>query len=436
MEPSATDLLPLQVGHFSDTHLGHEQYPVLSTGGLNQRAVDIVRANSNCVTDLIEWDPPLVIHSGDVFDRSHVPTAYLLEFRRQMERLTALRPDGTRRQVVVISGNHDQPYSRKDPCILELFAGIPGLHIVTVGYQVISFTKEIESGEAAPELANVLVHALPHDELKVVDFDNVHPVEGYTNILTSHGVAGASDLFIRSLGREYPIPADVLGRDWDYVALGHWHKQGPVGLSAAEDKNPNSKIWYAGSPENISFRDLRDNGQRRGYLRVKVNPGQMPEVERQNLPIRSMFRLPVVEAGGMNPEQITAALRANIEDAALRMNGAVVGQIVEGVSHDMWALVDATSVREAAAATGCLHYDGPTVRYAAKRKREDEATGNQETSPLGDIGARLEERAEKSVPAQYREDVVKLARAILGSALNVPVAEGVAQPEPLSDQAA
>jgi hypothetical protein len=48
---------------------------------------------------------------------------------------------------------------------------------------------------------------------------------GYANILVTHGVAPATDLFLRSVGREFHIPADLLLQDWDYVALGHWQSK-------------------------------------------------------------------------------------------------------------------------------------------------------------------------------------------------------------------
>jgi DNA repair exonuclease SbcCD nuclease subunit len=151
------DLPQVPLAHISDTHLGHEAHPALTPRGYNQRGQDILRALDNCVRDILAWDPPLVIHSGDVFDKSTNPVRYMLEMRRQLSRLASPRPDGTRRQIVVIAGNHDQSYSRKDPCCLELFAGIPGVHIVTTGHQVVSFEKLVDAGEADGRLRDVLV---------------------------------------------------------------------------------------------------------------------------------------------------------------------------------------------------------------------------------------------------------------------------------------
>src|SRR5690606_23438488 len=135
-------------------------------------------------------------------------------------RMAGTRPDGTRRIVIVIAGNHELPRNRKDACWLDLLRPIPGMRVATTRYE--QFTFDPDRDGCDPALAEVVIHALPHDTLKEIDFEVVRPVPGKVNVLVAHGVAGGSDLFVRSLGREYHIPTDVLCRDWDYVALGHW----------------------------------------------------------------------------------------------------------------------------------------------------------------------------------------------------------------------
>lgn len=407
----------IRVAHLSDSHLGYEAYPALAASGINQRGQDVVKAFMNSVIDIERWDPPLVIHSGDLAERAFVSVRYMLVARQALARLAGVRADGTRRQVVIIAGNHDQPHFHKEACFLELYRDIPGVHVVTTRYDQIRFgTAEA----AAPELRDVVVHSLPHSVLKSVDFELVQPLPGKTNILTAHGVAGGSELFRRALGREYAIPTDVLSRAWDYVALGHWHKQGPVPLiSAGANKSDDvGRCWYAGSTENMGFGDLRDNGTRRGYLRVALSPGAMPEVVRQHLPIRSMFRLPVLEGQGLTPAEIGEALKNHIRQG--NVTGAVVGQIVTGVTRDIWSLVDKEAVRRAA--SGALHYDlAPS--FAAVRAA-DAAAGDSSRGVLGDLGALLEQTASELLSADERGDALVVARNLLGSALEDMAAGG------------
>lgn len=355
----------LKLAHISDTHIGYEAYKSISAKGENQRSVDFARAFANAVNDIIASDPDLVIHSGDVADRTVIPIRLMLFIKQQFAKLADIRPDGTRRQVVVVAGNHELPRNRKEACFLELLYDMEGVHLATTDYTVIDFTNE----NASPKLKNVLVHAVPHDALKSVDFDVIQPVESKINIFSSHGVAGGSELYVRSLGREFHIPTTVLSRNWEYAALGHWHKQGPIFISKTNTESSN--IWYAGSTENCGFGDLKDNGQERGWLEVTVSKGALPEVKRRNLATRSMFRLPVIDGKGLTPSEVTDKLIENIANTDIA--NAVVGQIVENITREIWGLVDLVKVKNSA--KEALHYD-VTVKIEASKNDNNNYVGS------------------------------------------------------------
>lgn len=411
----------IRLAHLSDTHIGYEAYKTLSASGENQRGVDIARAFVNVCDDIVTADPSIVIHSGDVADRTVIPIRLMLLIRREIAKLASLRPDGTRRQVVIVAGNHELPRNRKEACFLELLRGLPGVHVVTTSYQQVTFDGSGTSYGCDPALSDLVVHALPHDVLKSVDFDLVRPLPSKMNIISSHGVAGGSELYVRSLGREFAIPTDVLARNWEYGALGHWHKQGPVPIAATGGKTRRSlrnesqgsagatadllsdatccsgpgselvdaagesgRIWYAGSTENCGFGDLKDNGARRGWLHVTIAAGDEPVVQRRHLPIRSMFRLPALDAAGMTPDEITESLIARIK--TVEVTGAVIGQIVDGVSRDVWSLVDLARVRSTAATA--LHYEVASRNVATAR-----VDGRVEHRGLTEAGQVLAEQA-------------------------------------------
>jgi len=439
-----------RLAHLSDTHIGYEAYSALSASGENQRAVDFARAFVNVCDEIIAQDPPLVIHSGDMADRTVIPVRLMLLIRQQVERLAGLRPDGTRRQVVIVAGNHELPRNRREACFLELFRGLPGVQVATRGYEQIVFDGSGSTAGCDPLLGSAVVHALPHDALKTADFDQVRPLDGKVNIISSHGVAGGSELYVRSLGREFAIPTDVLARNWEYGALGHWHKQGPVPIAAtgaktrAAIKKSNSdqavpssqahscgqpdpravagvdyldvdsdaesgRIWYAGSTENCGFGDLKDNGSRRGWLDVTVQLGEEPKVRRRYVPIRMMFRLPHLDATGMTPDQITDALLERVR--AAETAGAVVAQIVDGVGRDVWSLVDTKRVR--AAASSALNYE-ITLRPVARR----EVGSSGEHRGLADATEVLTERAlELILDVEQRDRALKLAGEFLTTEL-------------------
>lgn len=388
----------------SDTHLGYEAYPALSASGNNQRGEDMVRAFANVARDAVAWDPPLVIHAGDVTERPRVGVNYMLQIQQLLTKMAAIRADGTRRQVLVVAGNHEQPRSRKESCWLELLSPIPGVRVVSAGQEIVRYKSE---GEVPPELDGVAIHCLPHDTLKGLDFSTVVPdPEATANILVAHGVAMGSELFLRSLGREFPIDGDALMRDWDYVALGHFHKRGPVG---GLRQGKTDRVWYSGSPEHVSFRDVRDNEGGKGYLRVEID-GPDLVVTPRDLPTRPMFRLPVIDAKDMPAGEITAALIANVESTDI--SGAIVGQLIDNMSRDMWNLLDLASVRRKAA--GALHYV-ITPSYAQRENSVGRGDG------LGNLGVVLEEQISTTVNESLAGAVRKLATTLLGSALSGPI---------------
>lgn len=376
----------IKIAHFSDTHIGYEAYEATNKDGFNQRGKDFEEAFISVVNDIIANDPDLVIHAGDVADKTVLPVRQIIFIREQLEKLASIRKDGSRRQVVVISGNHEIPRNKNEKCYLELFNGIPGVHISTTQYNIVKFSSKNEFHNTPKNLTNLVIHCLPHEALKFVNQEDVLPLKNKKNILVSHGVAGGTDLFKRSIGREYPISSNLLSRNWDYVALGHWHKQGPVSLNnlasfkslpkeeqqkllknSARDDNGftmgeeylldepqvDGKIWYSGSTENSGFGDLFDNGTKRGWLLVSLPKFTDVRIKRKFIPIRVMFKLDEIDAISLNPEELTTKLIDNLKNA--NIFGAVISQSVTNVSGETWSLVDIAKVRRFA--NQSLHYE-------------------------------------------------------------------------------
>lgn len=396
----------MRIAHISDTHLGYEAYRAVSGNGENQRGTDVIRAFVRCVDDIVEWDPDLVIHSGDVAEKPNIPVRMMLLIRQQFARLAGERKDGTRRPLIVIAGNHDMPSASKEACFLELYRDMPGVEIVCVEPRRVSYTTGA--------LENLVVTCVPHEALKDLAreerFEEIAPVPGRTNVLVSHGVAGGSSLYKRVLGREYTIPTDVVVREWDYAALGHWHKQGPVGSTG--------KAWYAGSTENMGFGDLRDNGDERGYLRVEIKNGRTDVVAR-NLPIRQMLRLPVIDATEKTVEEIEASILENIERAKAenKMAGSIVGQHVVGCSREKWALVPIAKIRERANETA-LYYEATLIKPA--ESEAESVSGGKRGENILEV---IEARAQVVLSKAERDGGLKVAKTLLEKNMKITVTE-------------
>ncbi|MDD2356273.1 MAG: metallophosphoesterase, partial [Thiovulaceae bacterium] len=61
----------MNIIHFSDTHLGFNDLDVLNDENINQREADFYDAFSQVVKQIIEIKPDFIIHTGDLFHRSH-----------------------------------------------------------------------------------------------------------------------------------------------------------------------------------------------------------------------------------------------------------------------------------------------------------------------------------------------------------------------------
>ena len=382
----------IRVAHFSDIHLGYEAYTARSVAGGNQRGEDVVRALHQVVSDIVATDAALVICSGDVAELPLIPVNYMLAASAEFQRLAGIRPDGSRRQVVIIAGNHDQSKHVRAGCFLDLYRGLPGISIVSAGYEQVKFSET--------ELSEVIVHALPHSSLKDLDKHQVVPLQNKINILTTHGVADSSELYRRAIGKEYIIPAELMLQDWEYVALGHWHKQGPVFPLGFVGES--SKIWYAGSLESIGFSDVAGGEvTERGWLLVEVSLGEDPIVIPQKHSVRAMVNLEEINASGLSPEKIQKLLEKNLTPA---LAGSVARQRITGMSRDLWSLLDTTSIYRMAS---------HLIYYRIDPIFPTEVTDIDAPKGLSRVGKLVPEFVKSTVPKEDQEAVISLVKELL-----------------------
>jgi len=395
---------PLRFAHLADTHLGYEALAVLDSHGRNQRGTDTLAALQAAVDAIETWDPPLVLHAGDVAEKPQVAVRYQLEARRLLARLAGIRPDGTRRQVVVIAGNHDAPRDKRDTCWLELCADLPGVHVVTDGPRCIDFVDHAE-------LNRVRVWAVPHDALRDRQaLADVGPLDDRVNLLVTHGVASGSALFLRHIGREHAIDPTLVDQDWDYVALGHWHSGGSV------DDNP--RVRYSGSTETFGFGDLRDGGNRRGWCAVTL-AGDTLEAEHRPVESRPFVRLGPVDGAGLDSEQLRDACNRVIDDATLE--GTVAALVVTGALRSEWSLVDQQALRQRASAA--LHFEivarlaaEPTVHIPRGEAALDEVIAEASTVVAASRRANAIVAAKSYLWGQHRD----LAGTLSGTGEDAP----------------
>ncbi|MEZ4625483.1 MAG: metallophosphoesterase [Thermomicrobiales bacterium] len=211
-----TDLPAIKIAHIKPT-------PILDTGigqnrsgiNRNQRAVDVEHAYERAITGMLEAEPDLIVHSGDVFHQTRPTWHALRTFVRQTRRIAAAGIP-----MVIIAGNHDTPRLRTDGTaysVLEL--ALPGNR---VHYRI--------RGRNSPvRRVGVQVVGVPHGAMSLNTYDPIATVRpGWRNILLLHGmVPGMADIAHYEPGTQ-EISANLLDPRFDYIALGHYRAQRPA----------------------------------------------------------------------------------------------------------------------------------------------------------------------------------------------------------------
>lgn len=268
-------------------------------------------------------DVDAVVVAGDVFDTAApAPDSQALVVRT----LLALAED--RRQVVVLSGNHD---SARLLDVYRLALGVAGIHVVGTFRRpddggVLTFTAR--SGEpvrlaALPFLSHRYAVRAAEVLTGTPDEHNRAYAERVSallaaltaefhadtvNLVTTHGTLpggrfGGGEREAQSIFSYY-FEATAFPPSCQYAALGHLHRRqqlpGPC------------PIWYSGSPLAVDFGEA-DNTP--GALLVSVEPGA-PAVVRE-LPIASARRLRTVR--GTLEELAAMADEPELADSWLRV---------------------------------------------------------------------------------------------------------------------
>jgi len=238
----------MKILHLADTHLGYSAYRKVTEESINQREMDNYFAFKQFIDYAIKSKPDLVLHAGDLFD-SVRPNNRAITFA--IRQILNLSKQGI--PVVIVDGNHEHPKLKETGHIFSIFDHIDNVYpIYNAKYETLSFTMNKES---------INIHALPQTSSKEEYKDNLDEIypdsSSDYNIFITHGsVKGIKDFTMNEFN-ELMIPADYLNSDFDYIALGHYHKYTQLSKNA----------YYAGSTEGLTFADA---GNQKGFIELEL----------------------------------------------------------------------------------------------------------------------------------------------------------------------
>ena len=271
-----TQSSPLRILLLADTHIGFD-LPVRPRIERRRRGHDFAANFQRALQPALRGEVDLVVHGGDLFDRSRVPDALIdLAF----EPLVRVAESGT--PVYIVPGNHERA---RIP--LHLWSAHPNLHIFhrprtflhrgprgTVALVGFPFARRIR--DRFPDLVRQARAAAPSADYHLLCLHQT--VEG--------AQVGPDDYTFRR-GPDI-IPGRDLPAGFDAVLSGHIHRYQALTRDLA-GRPLAAPVIYPGSVERTSFAERDED---KGYAIITLGPPGTPvRVAFQPLPARPMVSL-------------------------------------------------------------------------------------------------------------------------------------------------
>ena len=329
----AADLRILLV---ADSHLGFD-LPVRPRVGRRRRGYDFLANYSAALAPALTGEIDLVVHAGDVFDRSRVVESLAYQAYEPLRRVA----DGGV-PVFVVPGNHER--SRLPHAYLASHQRIhifdrPRTFVANVRQTTVSLSGfPYERNDVRAAFSGLLTQSGLHETQAAVRLLCVHHcVEGAT-------VGPADFTFNTALDviRTRDIPPTV-----DAVLSGHIHRH-QVLTTALDGRRLHAPVLYPGSIERTSFAEM---DEAKGFMIVHVaeSEGDVDvHWEFRGLPTRPMV-LRDLSAYGTSPPSLESAIHGIIAECA---SDAVVSIRLAGPLSDAhWGVVSPARLRAAAPET-------------------------------------------------------------------------------------
>lgn len=314
----------MRLVHFSDTHLGYSDYSKFdSSSGINQRETDTYNVFKEIVDYIIKTKPDLVLHAGDLFDSIRPPNRAISEALEQFSRLSKANIP-----TVVIAGNHSTPRQKSTDTIFKILKYFPNIYPVFNGHY-----EKLEIGNCA-------IHVIPHtysDEDLQESVKKLVPDKKFKyNVMVAHAAIRGVQEASWGEFKEQTLPADALSSDFDYVALGHYHRFLKIKDNA----------YYCGSPERFSFNESKD---KKGFLEIELDSFSVNQIPTNS---RRMLVFDPIDCTDLSPSEIIQKLQSQLDG---NINGSIVKVIFDNIPRHVHTSLDFQKIREIV--SDAIHYE-------------------------------------------------------------------------------
>jgi len=281
----------MKILHIADTHLGFSAYRKTTQDGINQREIDIYNAFEQFIDYAIHTKPDLIIHAGDLFDNVRPNNRAITFAINQIVKLSK-----NKIPIVIISGNHEYPKIIETGHIFSIFDHLENVYpIYNSKYEKIQF--EIKDKK-------LLIHTIPQcnskkeydEELKKLIPDKTVDY----NIFVSHGSVTGVKEFTMNEFNELIIPTKIFSRDFDYIALGHFHKYTKLAENA----------FYSGATENLTFADANE---KKGFIELTLSENSLKQSFIE-INTRPMIDIKPIKCTGLKIEEIMKKIKQKVQE--------------------------------------------------------------------------------------------------------------------------
>ena len=301
--------------HLSDTHLGFADLDLIDSQGRNIREEDVYNSFKSVVDIILDEKPDFVLHTGDIFHRSSPSNRPLIVATQQIQRITSAGIP-----FYMIAGNHDYPKSILTTPIHQLYSEIPECRIY--------YSEKYEVYDAE----KYIIHALPHinsESIFLSEISRIKITDGSKpNILLMH-LSMPSFLMDEYGERAFPEESINILKNFEYVALGHWHKFRHL------EKYGNT--FYSGSTEVFSD---RETGYEKGFAKVEID--SKTKVEFVSLKTRYYKTIKITDCSTKDKNEILNEIKIELGSTlttggifTILLNNLDVTQVYEISKNDL-----------------------------------------------------------------------------------------------------
>jgi DNA repair exonuclease SbcCD nuclease subunit len=311
----------------ADSHLGFD-LPVRPRVGRRRRGHDFFANHSAALTLALAGEIDLVVHAGDVFDRSSVAPTIAYRAYEPLRRVADLGVP-----VFIVPGNHERsrlPHAR--------FASHPHVHVFD---RPRTFVIQCRGAPIALSGFPFERHAVRTQFAELVEQTGWRNEGAALRLLCIHhcvegATVGPGDFTFTTA--DDVIRARDLPADFAAVLSGHIHRHQVLTTDLARRPLP-TPVLYPGSIERTSFAEMDEE---KGFLVVRVGGGGEVRWDFRRLPARPMIRQELV-TDGMNGRRLESAIHAIIADAP---QDAVLSIRVAGpLLDEHWRALSAARLR-------------------------------------------------------------------------------------------